>query len=210
MERTLIKEVLQNGNAGDPVTVCGWVRSRRESKGFAFVVLNDGSSQDSLQLVVPGESAAFGEIVRCNTGAAIMAKGVLKDSPGKGQRLELETSEITVFGDSDPEKYPLQKKGHTLEFLREIGHLRPRTNTFGAVFRLRNLLAAAVHDFFQSRGFVWVHTPIITSSDCEGAGELFSVTSLDIGNPPKQGNRRCRFYAGLFRQKGIFDCERPA
>ena len=201
MERTLIKDILQNGKAGDPVNVCGWVRSRRESKGFAFVVLNDGSTQETLQLVVPGESAAFKEIVRCNTGAAIMAKGILKDSPGKGQRLELETSEIRVFGDSDPEKYPLQKKGHTLEFLREIGHLRPRTNTFGAVFRLRNVLAAAVHEFFQSRGFVWVHTPIITSSDCEGAGELFSVTSLDIENPPKQGTGAVDFTQDFFGKR---------
>ena len=201
MERTLIKDILQNGKAGEPVNVCGWVRSRRESKGFAFVVLNDGSTQETLQLVVPGDSAAFKEIIRCNTGAAIMAKGILKDSPGKGQRLELETSEIRVFGDSDPEKYPLQKKGHTLEFLREIGHLRPRTNTFGAVFRLRNVLAAAVHEFFQSRGFVWVHTPIVTSSDCEGAGELFSVTSLDIGNPPRQGNGAVDFTQDFFGKR---------
>ena len=201
MERKLIKEILQNGKAGEPVNVCGWVRSRRESKGFAFVVLNDGSTQETLQLVVPGDSAAFREIIRCNTGAAIMAQGILKDSPGKGQRLELETSEIRVFGDSDPEKYPLQKKGHTLEFLREIGHLRPRTNTFGAVFRLRNILAAAVHEFFQSRDFVWVHTPIVTSSDCEGAGELFSITSLDIGNPPTQENGAVDFAQDFFGKR---------
>jgi asparaginyl-tRNA synthetase len=201
VERTLIKEILQNGKAGEPVNVCGWVRSRRESKGFAFVVLNDGSTQETLQLVVPGDSAAFREIIRCNTGAAIMAQGILKDSPGKGQRLELETSEIRVFGDSDPEKYPLQKKGHTLEFLREIGHLRPRTNTFGAVFRLRNILAAAVHEFFQSRDFVWVHTPIVTSSDCEGAGELFSITSLDIGNPPTQENGAVDFAQDFFGKR---------
>jgi len=185
VERTLIRKVLESGKAGETANVCGWVRSRRESKGFAFIALNDGSTQDTLQLVISEGTQAFGELHHCNTGAAIRATGNLRESPGKGQRLEFETSEITVFGESDPEKYPLQKKGHTLEFLREIGHLRPRTNTFGAVFRLRNILAAAVHDFFQSRGFVWVHTPIITSSDCEGAGELFSVTSLDIGNPPK-------------------------
>jgi len=201
VERKLIKEILQNGKAGEPVNVCGWVRSRRESKGFAFVVLNDGSTQETLQLVVPGDSAAFREIIRCNTGAAIMAQGILKDSPGKGQRLELETSEIRVFGDSDPEKYPLQKKGHTLEFLREIGHLRPRTNTFGAVFRLRNILAAAVHEFLQSRDFVWVHTPIVTSSDCEGAGELFSITSLDIGNPPTQENGAVDFAQDFFGKR---------
>jgi asparaginyl-tRNA synthetase len=201
VERTLIKDILQNGNAEQPVTVCGWVRSRRESKGFAFVVLNDGSSQQALQLVVPAETSAFKELVRCNTGAAIRAKGFLKESPGKGQRLEVEVSDIEVFGDSDPEKYPLQKKGHTLEFLREIGHLRSRTNTFGAVFRLRNILATAVHEFFQSRGFVWVHTPIITASDCEGAGELFSVTALNLDNPPKQKGGSVDFTQDFFGKK---------
>lgn len=184
MERSLIKDVLESGEAGRTFTVCGWVRTKRESKGFAFVMLNDGSSQNNLQLVVQGGSPAFKEIPLCNTGAAIRAAGVLRESPGKGQKYELETSEIEVFGESDPDIYPLQKKGHTLEFLREIGHLRPRTNTLGAVFRMRNILASAVHEFFQKRGFVWVHTPIITSSDCEGAGELFSVTSLDLNDLP--------------------------
>ena len=185
MERTLIRDILQNGRAGEPVTVCGWIRSRRESKDFAFIALNDGSSQETLQLVVSAGTSAFHGLARCNTGAAIKAGGFLKESPGKGQKFEVEVSMLEVFGDSDPHKYPLQKKGHTLEFLREIGHLRPRTNTFGAVFRLRNILAASVHEFFQSRGFAWVHTPIITASDCEGAGELFSVTSLDLGNLPR-------------------------
>ena len=147
------------------------------------------------------ESETFRELVRCNTGAALRAKGVLKESPGKGQRVEVEVSEIRVFGVSDPEKYPLQKKGHTLEFLREIGHLRPRTNTFGAVLRLRNILSAAVHEFFQYRGFLWVHTPIITASDCEGAGELFSVTSLDIGNPPKQEGGSVDFTQDFFGKR---------
>ena len=185
MERLLIKEVLREGNVGQTVTICGWVRSRRESKGFAFVVVHDGSSQETLQLVVPGASQAFNEVAACDTGAALRAKGILKESPGKGQKFEVEVSEIEILGGSAPDTYPLQKKGHTLEFLREIGHLRPRTNTFGAVFRLRNILAAAVHEFFQQRGFLWVHTPIITSSDCEGAGELFSVTSLSMENLPK-------------------------
>jgi len=201
VERTLIKNILAKGIADERVTVCGWVRSRRESKGFAFVVLHDGSSQETLQLVIPGQASAFKELVRCNTGAAIRAKGILKESPGRGQRLELEVAEIEVFGDSDPEKYPLQKKGHTLEFLREIGHLRPRTNTFGAVLRLRNILAAAIHEFFQSRGFLWVHTPIITASDCEGAGELFSVTALDIGNPPKQEGGSVDFTQDFFGKR---------
>jgi asparaginyl-tRNA synthetase len=203
VERTLIKTILNNGTAGAPVIVCGWVRSKRESKGFAFIAISDGSTQETLQLVLSAEASAFKELARCNTGAAIRAKGVLKDSPGKGQRLEVEVSEIEVFGDSDPEKYPLQKKGHTLEFLREIGHLRPRTNTFGAVFRLRNILAAATHEFFQSRGFLWVHTPIITASDCEGAGELFSVTALDIGNPSRQEGGAVDFTQDFFGKRAF-------
>lgn len=189
VERILIKDVLSESYIGKPITVCGWVRTKRESKGFAFLVISDGSTQDTLQLVLPGESDAFRKLQQCNTGAAIKAEGMLKESPAKGQKYEMEVSKIEVFGGADPEKYPLQKKGHTLEFLREIGHLRPRTNTFGAIFRLRNLLASAVHEFFQNKGFVWVHTPIITSSDCEGAGELFAVTSLDIENFPKKNNR---------------------
>ena len=189
MERILIKDVLSESYIGKPVTVCGWVRSRRESKGFAFLVLSDGSTQETLQLVIPGEASAFQQLHRCNTGAAVKVNGILKESPAKGQKYEMEVSEIEVFGEADPEKYPLQKKGHTLEFLREIGHLRPRTNTFGAILRLRNILADSVHAFFQKRGFIWVHTPIITSSDCEGAGELFTVTSLDIENFPKKNDR---------------------
>jgi len=189
VERILIKDVLSESYIGKPVTVCGWVRSRRESKEFAFLILSDGSAQETLQLVIPGESFAFRQLHRCNTGTAVKVNGILKESPAKGQKYEMEVSEIEVFGEADPEKYPLQKKGHTLEFLREIGHLRPRTNTFGAILRLRNILADSVHAFFQKRGFIWVHTPIITSSDCEGAGELFAVTSLDIENFPNKNDR---------------------
>lgn len=203
MERLLIKDVLNEGNPGQPVTVCGWVRTKRESKGFAFIVLNDGSTQDTLQLVVAENTPAFKELLRCNTGAAIMAKGILKESPGKGQKFEVDVSEIEVFGEADPDRYPLQKKGHTLEFLREIGHLRSRTNTFGAVFRVRNILAAAVHEFFQVRGFVWVHTPIITSSDCEGAGELFSVTSLDLENLPRKEEGKIDFVQDFFGKQAF-------
>jgi asparaginyl-tRNA synthetase len=183
--RTRIREILSGCTAGDAVTVCGWVRTKRESKGFSFIALSDGSSQETLQIVVPGGTAAFSALPRCNTGAAVSVKGILRESPGKGQRVEVEASEIEVFGEADPLTYPLQKKGHTLEFLREIGHLRPRTNTLGAVFRIRNILASAAHEFFQARGFIWVHTPVITASDCEGAGELFTVTTLDPDNPPK-------------------------
>lgn len=203
MERMLIKDVLSYGNIAKPVTVCGWVRTKRESKEFAFLVLSDGSTQDTLQLVANNGTPAFQQLHRCNTGAAIKAKGILKESPAKGQKFEIEVSEIEVFGESDPEKYALQKKGHTLEFLREIAHFRPRTNTFGAILRLRNILASAVHEFFQNRGFVWVHTPIITSSDCEGAGELFTVTSLDFGNLPKKEDGRVDFSQDFFGRRAF-------
>ena len=193
MKRIRIKNILTGEDVGNQVTVNGWIRTRRESKGFAFIALSDGSSQDNLQLIVPGESSAFQELPRCNTGAAIKALGIIRESPGKGQKYEVEVSKIEVFGDADPGRYPLQKKGHSLEFLREIGHLRPRTNTFGAVFRVRNILADAVHEFFQNLGFIWVHTPIITSSDCEGAGDLFAVTSLDLNNLPKHGKGEVDF-----------------
>ena len=152
MERSLIKDVLSEENIGKSLTVCGWVRTKRESKGFAFLVVSDGSTQDTLQLLINNEIPAFQELYRCNTGSAIQATGLLRESPAKGQKFEMEVSELKVFGEAETETYPLQKKGHTLEFLREISHLRPRTNTFGAVFRLRNILAASVHEFFQSRG----------------------------------------------------------
>ena len=198
MERLLIKDVLSEENIGKSLTVRGWVRTKRESKGFAFLVVSDGSTQDTLQLLINSEPPAFQELYRCNTGSAIQATGILRESPAKGQKFELEVSELKVFGEAEPETYPLQKKGHTLEFLREISHLRPRTNTFGAVFRLRNILAASVHEFFQSRGFLWIHTPIITASDCEGAGDLFTVTSLDLHNPPKNDGGGIDFSQDFF------------
>ena len=203
MLRTLIKDVLSEEYLGKTVTVCGWVRSKRESRGFAFLVLSDGSTQETLQLIINGETPAFQQVCHCNTGTAIRAEGVLKESPAKGQKFELEVSQIEVFGEADPEKYPLQKKGHTLEFLREIAHLRPRTNTFGAVFRLRNILADAVHEFFRSRGFVWIHTPIITSSDCEGAGELFTVTSLDFEHLPRKEGGGTDFTQDFFGRRAF-------
>ena len=203
MNRTRINSILTEDHIGKTVTVCGWVRSKRESRGVAFVALNDGSSQDTLQLVVPDTSDAFTELHSINTGAAIRAEGVIKESPGKGQSSELEVREIEIFGNADAEKYPLQKKGHSLEFLREIGHLRPRTNTFGAVFRVRNVLSDAVHKFFQSRGFMWVHTPIITASDCEGAGDLFTVSSLDLEKLPKQENGEIDFHQDFFGKRAF-------
>jgi asparaginyl-tRNA synthetase len=203
MERLLVKDILSGKYIGQPVTVCGWVRTKRESKGFAFLVLSDGSTQEMLQLVVPDEASAFQQLHRCNTGTAMKATGILKESPAKGQKFEVEVSEIEVFGEADPEKYPLQKKGHTLEFLREIGHLRSRTNTLGAVFRLRNILATSIHEFFQNLGFVWVHTPIITSSDCEGAGELFTVTCLDFENLPRNDNGGVDFSQDFFGRRAF-------
>jgi asparaginyl-tRNA synthetase len=201
VERLLIKDVLSEENIGKSLNVCGWVRTKRESKGFAFLVVSDGSTQDTLQLLINNETPAFQELYRCNTGSAIQATGLLRESPAKGQKFEMEVSEIIIFGEAEPETYPLQKKGHTLEFLREISHLRPRTNTFGAVFRLRNILAASVHEFFQSRGFLWIHTPIITASDCEGAGDLFTVTSLDLHNPPKNDGGDIDFSQDFFGRR---------
>jgi len=201
VERLLIKDVLSAENIGKSLTVCGWVRTKRESKGFAFLVVSDGSTQDTLQLLINCKPPAFQELYRCNTGSAIQATGVLRESPAKGQKFELEVSELKVFGEAEPETYPLQKKGHTLEFLRDISHLRPRTNTFSAVFRLRNILAASVHEFFQSRGFLWIHTPIITASDCEGAGDLFTVTSLDLHNPPKNDGGGIDFSQDFFGRR---------
>jgi asparaginyl-tRNA synthetase len=201
VERLTIKEALKEDYVGQEITVCGWIRTRRESKGFAFIVLSDGSSQETMQLVVSGGVSAKKEIHRCNTGAAIKARGVLRESPAKGQKYELDVFDIEVFGESDQDLYPLQKKGHTLEFLREIGHLRARTNTFGAIFRIRNILADSVHQFFRERGFIWVHTPIITSGDCEGAGELFTVTSLDFSNLPRSGDASVDFSRDFFGKK---------
>ena len=184
MSRVKISKVLSDGRDGTSLTVCGWVRSKRVSKNFAFVVLNDGSSQQDLQLVVDGSSPAFSTLEEISTGASLRVDGVLKASPGKGQAWEMHVDKIDVTGTAAAD-YPLQKKGHSLEFLREIAHLRSRTNTFGAVFRVRNQLAMLVHEFFQNRGFIWAHTPILTASDCEGAGEMFQVSTLDPTNLPK-------------------------
>ena len=154
MARVRVRDILSGEAIGNTVTVSGWVRSRRESKGLGFIALSDGSTQDTLQLVVTDGAPAFKELHSCNTGAAIRVSGILKESPAKGQKVEIEVSEIHLIGGADPGTYPLQKKGHSLEFLREISHLRPRSNTFGAVFRVRNIISAAIHDFFQGRGFL--------------------------------------------------------
>src|SRR5262245_30927903 len=175
---------LQSTAPRENLLVQGWVRTRRDSKDFSFIELNDGSSLANLQLIARSVLPNYSAIQRLTTGASIRARGQLVASQGKGQSWELIADSIEVLGSSD-ESYPLQKKGHTPEFLREIAHLRPRSNLFGSVFRVRSRLAFAIHQFFQDRGFVYVHTPIITGSDCEGAGELFRVTSLDLRNPPR-------------------------
>ncbi|MCX6999680.1 MAG: asparagine--tRNA ligase [Candidatus Sumerlaeota bacterium] len=161
------------------VLVRGWVRTRRDSKGFSFIEMNDGSCLKNLQVVVDAALPNYIEILRLTVGSAIAVRGRLVKSPAKGQPFELRAEDVTIYGLADPATYPLQKKGHTLEFLRTIAHLRPRSNTFGCVFRIRNTLAWAIHKFFQERDFIYIHTPIITASDCEGAGAMFRVTSLD-------------------------------
>ncbi len=184
MKRTKIKFLLEAGTPGQTVLVKGWVRTKRESKNVVFIALNDGSIISNLQIVV--DPTAFDESIihKITTGACISAEGTLVASQGKGQSMELNAQNITVLGTADPEKYPLQPKKHSLEFLREIAHLRPRTNTFSAIFRIRHAMTFAIHKFFNDKGFVNVHTPIITGSDAEGAGEMFRVTTLNPKNPP--------------------------
>jgi asparaginyl-tRNA synthetase len=186
LKRTRIKNVLISGEAGSTVTIMGWVRSRRDSKGgFSFLDVNDGSSLKGLQIIADNSLENYeSEILKIQTGCSVKIGGVLTESPGKGQRVELKAEELEVLGWADPEEYPLQKKRHSYEFLRTIAHLRPRTNTFGAVARVRNELSRAVHSFFQERGFLYLHTPIITGSDCEGAGDMFRVTTIDLDNVP--------------------------
>ena len=170
---------------GTKVTLRGWVRSRRDSKGITFIELNDGSRFKSMQLVIDAGTVPEDALKQVTTGSSIAASGVLVESPAKGQPVELKVADISVYGSADPATYPLQKKGHSLEFLREIGHLRVRSNTFGAAFRVRNALTHAIHTFFQERDFIYVQTPIITTSDCEGAGQMFNVTSLNLRNLPR-------------------------
>src|SRR5881275_1077272 len=183
---TPIKNALQSSAPIDAIRVQGWVRTRRDSKDFSFIELNDGSSVRNLQVIAKKDALPnYAEIQRLSTGASIIVAGALVPSQGKGQKWELVARDIEIVGGAD-DSYPLQKKGHTPEFLREIAHLRPRSNLFGCVFRVRSRLAFAVHQFFQDRGFVYVHTPIITGSDCEGAGELFRVSTIDMKNPPRK------------------------
>ena len=173
---------------GSEIVLRGWVRSRRDSKGVTFIELNDGSRFKSMQLVVEAGAISDETLKHVTTGSSIEAIGRLVESPAKGQAVELKVTAIQVYGSADPATYPLQKKGHTLEFLREISHLRVRSKTFGAAFRVRNALNHAIHLFFQERGFLYVQTPIITTSDCEGAGQMFNVTTLNMQQPPRTAN----------------------
>ncbi len=176
--RSLIKHVLRRTEALDDLHVAGWVRSRREnSKAFSFIELNDGTCLDSLQIIADANIPGYEQIAKMSTGASIEVRGKLVASPAAGQSWEMHASSLKLLGEA-PEDYPLQKKGHSAEFLRTIAHLRPRTSLYGAVFRMRSRLAFAIHQFFQERDFIYVHTPIITASDCEGAGEMFRVTTL--------------------------------
>ena len=176
---------LLSGDARSDVTVHGWVKTRRDSKDVCFVQLNDGSCPADLQVVISPANFDADLLRRVTTGACIRVNGQLASSPAAGQALELQAMEVKVIGEADPATYPLQKKGHTMEFLRDIGHLRTRSNTFGSVFRVRTSLAQAIHSFFHEEGFLYVHTPIITASDCEGAGAMFGVSTLDMLNVPR-------------------------
>jgi asparaginyl-tRNA synthetase len=184
LRRSKIVDLLKSSDFGKEVLVKGWVRTRRGSKNVHFIALNDGSVVHHIQVVVAGDLFTEEFMKPITTGSAIAVKGTLVQSPGQGQNVEIHAREIEVFGTANPETYPLQKKGHSLEFLREIAHLRPRTNTFGAVLRIRHAMAFAIHKYFNDHGFCYLHTPIITGSDAEGAGAMFRVTTLDAKNPP--------------------------
>jgi len=196
--RIKIKELLSTGSVGSDVTIKGWVRTKRENKAVAFIALNDGSIIHNIQVVVDVPNFDENLLKDISTGACLRVTGLLVASQGKGQSVEIQAKEIEVYGKADPEVFPLQKKGHTLEFLREIAHLRPRTNTFGAVFRIRHAMAFAIHKFFNDKGFFYIHTPIITGSDAEGAGAMFNVSTLDPLNVPKNEDGSINFKEDFF------------
>ena len=198
IKRTKITDALQLTSFGEEINVKGWVRTRRGNKNVGFVALNDGSTINNIQIVI--DIAQFGEefLKPITTGACINVNGRLVESQGQGQSVEIQATEVEIFGGADPGTYPLQKKGHSLEFLREIAHLRPRTNTFGAIFRMRHHMSYAIHKFFNDRGFYYFHTPIITASDAEGAGSMFSVTTLDVANPPRDKEGKVDYTQDFF------------
>ena len=201
MELTNIREIFRNKDkfADKEVTIGGWVRSNRNSKNFGFIVVNDGTFFEPIQVVYGNGLDNYDEVGKINVGAAIIVRGTLVLTPDAKQPFEIQAAEVTVEGASTPD-YPLQKKRHTFEYLRTISHLRPRTNTFEAVFRVRSLCAYAIHKFFQGRDFVYVHTPLITGSDCEGAGEMFQVTTLDLNNLPMTEDGKVDFSKDFFNK----------
>ncbi len=198
MKTPRIAEILKSGEIDRDITVQGWVRTKRGNKNVAFIALNDGSCVANIQVVV--DLAAFDEetLKAVTTGACLRVDGRLVKSPGAGQGVEVQASHIEIYGTADPETYPLQKKGHSLEFLRDIAYLRPRTNTFGAILRIRHAMAFAIHKYFNDHGFYYLHTPLITGSDCEGAGAMFRVTTLDAGNPPRTETGEVDFTKDFF------------
>ena len=188
MRRTEIAKAIGGEKIGDKLKIMGWVRTFRSNR---FISVNDGSTIKNIQAVVDFENFDAELLKRITTGASVSVEGLLVESLGKGQAVELQVEKLEVLGDSDPDKFPLQPKRHSLEFLRENAHLRARTNTFSAVFRIRHAVAYAIHKYFNDEGFYYIHAPIITGSDAEGAGEMFAVTNFDLENPPKKrwGNR---------------------
>jgi asparaginyl-tRNA synthetase len=200
MKRTLVKDALNASGPADSIFLQGWVRTRRDAKAFSFIEVNDGSCLKGIQVIADAALPDYTNIQKAHTGASIEVEGKLVPSQGGGQKWEVVATRFTVLGEADA-TYPLQKKGHSLEFLREIAHLRPRSNLFGAVFRVRSRLAFAIHEFFQKRDFVYVHTPIVTASDCEGAGELFRVTTLDPKSPPLTPEGTVDFKQDFFAKK---------
>ncbi len=200
MKRVEIKKLFRNTEEykDKEITVAGWIRNIRNSKVFGFIELNDGSFFKSVQVVVEESNISnFADVIKLNIGASIIVKGILVVTPNAKQPFEIKANNVEISGESSPE-YPLQNKRHSFEFLREIAHLRPRTNTFSAVFRVRSLVAYAIHKFFQEQNFVYVHTPIITGSDCEGAGEMFRITTLDMKNPPLLENGEVDYSQDFF------------
>ena len=199
-----VKHLLERRDFGMRVTVQGWVRTRRDSKGgFSFLEINDGSCLQGIQVVADKDLPNYeGDVLKLGTGCSVRVEGELRESPGKGQAVEVLAKSLEVVGwVEDPEDYPLQKKRHSMEFLREVAHLRARSNTFGAVARVRNALAMATHEFFQDRGFLLLHSPIITASDCEGAGEMFSVSTLDLADPPRTPAGEVDYAADFFGRR---------
>ena len=200
-KRTKIKDLLEKQYTGQEITVMGWVRTKRSNKNVSFIAINDGSSIKNYQIVADPNEISEDILKKATTGACLKITGTIVASQGAGQQTELSAKQITVLGEADAEKYPLQPKKHSLEFLREIAHLRIRTNTFGAVFRVRHALAFAVHKYFNDKGFFYIHTPIITASDAEGAGETFKVTTFDLKNPPLTEEGKIDFKQDFFERE---------